>query len=75
MPRPDLLVHFQDILAGHIHHDKDSIRTLAYVCLLRMLRQLPKIWRAILPEYIAALQVVLFSIYLDIIFMELSHKL
>jgi len=56
MPRPDLLVHFQDILTGHIHHDKDSIRTLAYVCLLRMLRQSPKIWRAILPEYIAALQ-------------------
>ena len=56
LPRPELLVHFQEVLTNYIHHERDIVRSNAYTCLLRMLRQAPRTWRSVLPEYLAALQ-------------------
>ena len=57
LPRPELLIHFQDVLTNYIHHEREIVRSNAYTCLLRMLRQAPRTWRSVLPEYLAALQV------------------
>eukprot|EP00088_Acartia_fossae_P042236 TRINITY_DN4429_c0_g1_i1.p1 TRINITY_DN4429_c0_g1~~TRINITY_DN4429_c0_g1_i1.p1 ORF type:complete len:653 (-),score=134.54 TRINITY_DN4429_c0_g1_i1:209-2167(-) len=56
MSKPEILTHFQEELCYNICHDRENVRSLAYTCVLRMLRQMPRVWRAVLPAYIGALQ-------------------
>ena len=59
MPAPFYSGHFdvQDELIYNICHPASGVRAVAYACLVRLLRHAPTRWPAVLPGYMAALEV------------------
>ncbi len=47
----------QDELIYNISHPASGVREVAYTCLVRLLRHAPTRWPAVLPGYMAALEV------------------
>ena len=57
VPQPEMLLHYLDLILDNIVHSSPSVRTAAYACLTRLLRHSPASWSAVLPSYLAALEV------------------
>jgi len=56
VPRPSILIHFQEELVYHLTHASTQVRSAAYTLLLRHLKHRPDCWPALLPGYMAALE-------------------
>jgi len=56
LPRPAILIHFQEELVYHLTHASTQVRSSAYNLLLRHLKHRPECWSALLPGYMAALE-------------------
>ncbi len=55
----------QDELIYNISHPASGVRAVAYSCLVRLLRHAPTRWPAVLPGYMAALEVTSWTKYLE----------
>jgi len=56
VPRPAILLHFQEELVYHMTHASAQVRTATYTLLLRHLKHRPICWSNLLPGYLAALE-------------------
>ena len=57
VPKPEMLINYLDELLDNISSSSPGVRTVAYSCLTRLLRHSPSTWAAVLPSYLAALEV------------------
>ena len=57
VPKPEMLINYLDELLDNISSSSPSVRSAAYSCLTRLLRHSPSTWAAVLPSYLAALEV------------------
>eukprot|EP00092_Neocalanus_flemingeri_P015764 GFUD01017066.1.p1 GENE.GFUD01017066.1~~GFUD01017066.1.p1 ORF type:complete len:2079 (+),score=577.03 GFUD01017066.1:73-6309(+) len=56
LPKPVILIHFQEELVYHLTHASTQVRSSAYNLVLRHLKHRPDCWSALLPGYMAALE-------------------